>query len=104
LSDDLDVVVRQIIGRLEVDAAGAPSLPQPPRDPRFEAPLSGLYWQVTGGPKPLRSRSLWDAVLNLPDDNPSDFRLIRWQQEERARRARVRKCNRDPRASSCSTV
>ncbi len=72
LSDDLDVVVRQIIGRLEVDAAGAPSLPQPPRDPRFEAPLSGLYWQVTGGPRPLRSRSLWDAVLDLPNDNPSE--------------------------------
>jgi signal transduction histidine kinase len=72
LSDDLDVVVRQIIGRLEVDAAGAPLLPQPPRDSRFEAPLSGLYWQVTGGPKPLRSRSLWDGVLDLPADHLSE--------------------------------
>jgi signal transduction histidine kinase len=79
LSDDLDVIVRQIIGRLEVDAAGAPSLPQPLRDPRFEAPLSGLYWQVAGGPKPLRSRSLWDAKLDVPVDNPSDGQTHRHQ-------------------------
>jgi signal transduction histidine kinase len=79
LSDDLDVIVRQIIGRLEVDAAGAPSMPQPPRDARFEAPLSGLYWQVTGGPKPLRSRSLWDAKLDVPADNPSDGQTHRHQ-------------------------
>jgi signal transduction histidine kinase len=79
LSDDLDVIVRQIIGRLEVDAAGAPSMPQPPRDPRFEAPLSGLYWQVAGGPRPLRSRSLWDAKLDVPADNPSDGQTHRHQ-------------------------
>jgi len=33
-------------------------------DPRFDRPLSGLYWQVSQGGEPLaRSRSLWDSVL-----------------------------------------
>lgn len=46
-------------------------------DPRFDQPLSGLYWQIDRGAKPeLRSRSLWDSTLALPDnqlraDNPS---------------------------------
>lgn len=38
-------------------------------DPRFQTPLSGLYWQVsepaTG--ETIRSRSLWDHVLPLPE-------------------------------------
>jgi signal transduction histidine kinase len=72
LADDLDGYLRQIIGRFEVDASGAPSLSRTPLDPRFEAPLSGLYWRVTGGQKPLRSRSLWDDKLELPTDNPSE--------------------------------
>lgn len=41
-------------------------------DPRFERPLSGLYWQIvdeTSG-SDERSRSLWDAVLELPPDEP----------------------------------
>ena len=79
LSDDLDVFALQIIGRLEVDASGAPSLAQPPRDPRFEAPLSGLYWQITGGARPLRSRSLWDGKLDLAADAPADGQTHRHQ-------------------------
>ncbi len=49
---------------------GDPTLRAPPPDPRFEAPLSGYYWQITGGPRPLRSRSLWDSQLDLPPDDP----------------------------------
>ena len=69
-ADDLEAVVRQIVGRLAVDAEGRPTLPASPSDPRFAAPLSGYYWQVVGGPKPLRSRSLWDDQLRLPSDEP----------------------------------
>ncbi len=50
-------------------------------DPRFTRPYSGLYWQVdaqgpaASAPGVLRSRSLWDAVLNVPDDALDDGQL-----------------------------
>ncbi len=35
-------------------------------DPRFDRPLSGLYWQISEGPDVrLRSRSLWDQVIDV---------------------------------------
>ena len=40
--------------------------------PRFKSPLSGLYWEVLGAGKTLRSRSLWDTTLPLPDDALSE--------------------------------
>lgn len=49
-------------------------LDPPPADPRFQVPLSGLYWQIddldagAAGIGVMRSRSLWDAVLQLPRD------------------------------------
>lgn len=51
-------------------AAGAAAPLPTPRDlsdPRFQRPLSGLYWQVAdaGGTVLLRSRSLWDQPLRL---------------------------------------
>lgn len=72
LADDLDVEIRQVIGGLEVDPAGRIALARPPQDARFEQPLSGLYWQVSGQETQLRSRSLWDARLVLPDDRLSE--------------------------------
>lgn len=47
-----------------LDAAGHPVLLRPVSDPRFQQPLSGLYWQIDG-PGDLRttSRSLWDQEL-----------------------------------------
>ncbi len=45
------------------DKAG-PSLRRPLPDPRFQQPLSGWYWQISGPDGPLlRSRSLWDGAL-----------------------------------------
>lgn len=42
-------------------------------DPRFNRPLSGLYWQVSDGREPLaRSRSLWDQSLELAGPVPGD--------------------------------
>jgi signal transduction histidine kinase len=63
----------QLTARLELDAQGLPLLHLPLTDPRFDRPLSGLYWQIDRIQAPdkalLRSRSLWDQVLLVPDDS-----------------------------------
>lgn len=79
LSQQLD----QLTARLEFDAGGRPFIdPRGMSDPRWEKAYSGLYWQVErmpgGAEAPrdmLRSRSLWDAALPLPDDAPPDEAL-----------------------------
>jgi len=69
LADDLDVHVRQILAALELDAAGKPVLSRQPSDPRFNDPLSGLYWQISrDGTAVVISRSLWDSTLPLEID------------------------------------
>ncbi len=69
LAGDLDATLRLVLGSLELLPAGGLSLTREPADPRFEEPLSGLYWQVTRDRSAaLRSRSLWDATLPLPSD------------------------------------
>jgi signal transduction histidine kinase len=45
-------------------------LDREPADPRFQQPLSGLYWQVESAGETLRSRSLWDTELALPPLEP----------------------------------
>lgn len=81
LSQQLD----QLTARLEFDAQGRPVIgPRGMSDPRWEKPYSGLYWQVQRLPVPsgqrtaaLRSRSLWDAQLSLPDDALADGTIHR---------------------------
>jgi signal transduction histidine kinase len=68
LSDHLD----QVIAGLDRTADGALIETRLPADPRFDRPLSGLYWQVNAGAEVLRSRSLWDSRLTLPDDVLAD--------------------------------
>lgn len=70
VSAELELNLRQLIGHLGRDADGALRLDRPLTDPRFEQPLSGLYWQITQEPHGgvLRSRSLWDETLELPAD------------------------------------
>lgn len=61
-------------------AGGAPlSAPRDMSDPRFQRPLSGLYWQVSdaSGQVLLRSRSLWDQPLRLTGTVPDDGALHR---------------------------
>lgn len=72
LAEDLDADLRQLIGGLEVDSAGKIAVARPPQNPRFDEPLSGLYWQVNIDATRLRSRSLWDAELRLPADRLSE--------------------------------
>lgn len=70
----------QLTARLEFDAAGRPMIGPPGMsDPRWEKAASGLYWQVErlhdeAGRRhaALRSRSLWDVELDLPDDALAD--------------------------------
>ncbi len=76
---ELEADLRQIIDGLgRAPGGGTLELLHPPAEPRFEEPLSGLYWQIAGageatpsagaGAVILRSRSLWDATLRLPPD------------------------------------
>ncbi len=67
---ELESHLRQLIGRLEVHSDERVHLSGELADPRFNEPLSGLYWQVMDNKRPtlLRSQSLWDGVIKLPDD------------------------------------
>jgi signal transduction histidine kinase len=69
VADDLDVHLKQLIAGIDIGADGKLVVARPPVDPRFSDPLSGLYWQVSDDRGDLlRSRSLWDTILKLPDD------------------------------------
>ena len=77
LDDDLDAYVRQIAGRLETEpGTGRLRLSQFTSDPRFETPLSGFYWQVSDSNSSdiIRSRSLWDSVLQTHGECITDGR------------------------------
>jgi len=76
IETELSALLNQLIAatqfngdRLEVQQALS--------DPRFAVPLSGYYWQVESQvPQVLiRSRSLWDETLTLPDPLASDGQL-----------------------------
>ncbi|WP_295383768.1 HAMP domain-containing sensor histidine kinase [uncultured Thiodictyon sp.] len=67
---ELDATLDQILSHLDTTPEGRIRFDRPLADPRFQAPLSGLYWQIEDRVRStvLRSRSLWDAVLKLPED------------------------------------
>lgn len=73
VGEELATYVRQLTGQLRFVENATPSLAAPLTEPRFDVPLSGLYWQITVEPSglSLRSRSLWDQVLALPADAPA---------------------------------
>lgn len=69
----------QVMARLDLDAEGRPVVDTAAlSDPRWGRPYSGLYWQLDGAeragtrPAVLRSRSLWDAELRVPQDALAD--------------------------------
>jgi signal transduction histidine kinase len=70
VDEELATFARQLIGQLTFTAAGEVTLSGELADPRFRQPLSGLYWQIEIAPdgEMLRSRSLWDQVLDLAPD------------------------------------
>lgn len=60
----LNVTLESLVAATERAADGAPRLTRALPEPRFEEPFSGWYWQIDDGAAPLlRSRSLWDQVL-----------------------------------------
>lgn len=73
----------QLTAAVELDAQGRPWLKTPLSDPRWQTPYAGLYWQVEAVSAPassapvLRSRSLWDTVLQLPRDPQADGEVHR---------------------------
>src|SRR3546814_13918104 len=67
---ELNLYLDQLMGQIEPSPSGEIALARPLADPRFEKPLSGLYWQILREPagKVVRSRSLWDFELQLPPE------------------------------------
>jgi len=71
---ELTAQLNQLAAAVQVGADGTVTVDPHPADPRFLAPLSGLYWQIddqragADGVGLLRSRSLWDSQLRLPPD------------------------------------
>ncbi|MDO8990622.1 MAG: sensor histidine kinase [Sideroxyarcus sp.] len=76
---ELKTHLDQLTAQLALDDKGQPALTMPLSDPRLNKPLSGLYWQIDRlagtDVKPetavLRSRSLWDQLLQVPSDAPA---------------------------------
>ncbi len=69
---ELNTYLNQIAAKLAFDDSGKAHLIDDPGDPRFDSVFSGLYWQVEdeGSGKIVRSRSLWDTRIGLPEDMP----------------------------------
>lgn len=67
IASELVLHLNQIIAGIAEQPGSSLVLATPPVDPRFDRPLSGLYWQIESDGKRLRSRSLWDDVLTMPD-------------------------------------
>lgn len=64
---ELRTYLIELVANLDVSGDGRTSLRTQPADPRFNQPLSGLYWQITNDHHQdvLRSRSLWDSTLDV---------------------------------------
>ena len=77
---DLSAGLSRMVAALDPEAPAMFDDPQPLPDPRYETPLSGVYWQVEdiGRGTMLRSRSLWDFVLKpkTADVTGEQFSLI----------------------------
>ena len=73
LHESLSLQLDQLASHLIVKDDGTAGLDADLSDPRYQRPLSGLYWQVDEeGKPPLRSRSLWDQSLDLPAHQASE--------------------------------
>ncbi|KQW29138.1 histidine kinase [Rhizobium sp. Root274] len=70
LDQELTDHLNNIAGQIEFAPDGTVRLPDRTTDIRFSTPYGGLYWQMTDDQRgtQLRSPSLWDYTLPLPDD------------------------------------
>lgn len=70
LRDSLSQQLDQLAAHLVVKDDNTPGLDSDLSDPRYERPLSGLYWEVDEeGKTPLRSRSMWDQSFDLSENH-----------------------------------
>jgi len=74
---ELKTHLDQLAAHLVLEQDGRVSLSAAQSDPRFSKPYSGVYWQIDQVGQSgnnvfglLRSRSLWDDVLEVPSDTP----------------------------------
>jgi signal transduction histidine kinase len=77
IADELTNHLNQLAASVAVAPDGAVSLARAPTDPRFDTPLSGLYWQIetVASGALLRSRSLWDSTLQVPQTARPDSEM-----------------------------
>lgn len=70
IGSELETFLNQVAANISVTDSGRIAFNHSLADPRFNQPLSGLYWQIQDERRPtlLRSRSLWDNVIELPTD------------------------------------
>ena len=66
---EMQLQLEQVLAGLALQPDGKLAAQNPPTDPRFNRPYGGLYWQVNSSGDGLRSRSLWDASLEIPGAN-----------------------------------
>ncbi len=70
LRENLSQQLDQLAAHLIVKDDNTPALDSDLSDPRYERPLSGLYWEVDEeGKPPLRSRSMWDQTFDLSENH-----------------------------------
>lgn len=75
----MEATLNQLAANLEVGGDNRLHLVAQLSAPQFQKPYSGLYWQVqaASGDVLLRSRSLWDTDLTLPEDTLLDGEIHR---------------------------
>jgi len=67
-ADQIGGYLDELAAALDVSDEGALFLQRELSDPLFQRPYSGLYWEaIVDGRSALRSRSLWEQSLGVPD-------------------------------------
>jgi signal transduction histidine kinase len=68
IDSELSSHIDQLIAAIDRDPDGKLIVKSAPADPRFNRPLSGLYWQAAfeSSGNVIRSRSLWDSTIGIP--------------------------------------
>lgn len=75
---ELRTYLIQLVANLDVSTDGKAFLKTQPAEPRFNQPLSGLYWQISDihHHDVLRSRSLWDSTLDVSSELDQDGKQL----------------------------
>lgn len=81
LDQELTDHLNNLVGQIGFAPNGDVILPDRPFDIRFSTPYGGLYWQLTDDARgrTLRSPSLWDVKLALPDDEQEPGAIHRYR-------------------------